>query len=222
MAKAPAAKKDILPQTSEAELLDRFKDYPAIDVIERRFTDPNDPGSLPILLKDEPKYCCMNTDHQRQLKPGAVKCHLCKLPARKWHIHTCNTDIQGRWAQMKSKGYVPVLVKELQDTEDVSDLVKKTEDTGEIYVRRGDRGKEITMKQPLELYNYIKAQQARRRKASSNAKAFRTELAERAANAKDELGRDADEAAETIYRGGIRLDTMTRSKTTLEEEAEGT
>ncbi len=200
--------------TTAEDLRERFKDFPAIDVAVRRFSDPNDPGSLPILLKDEPDGCCLNTDHQRRLKAGATRCHLCKLPARIWHIHTCNTAIEGRWAVMKSKGYVPVLVSELKDAEDVSDLFRQAEDNGEVYVRRGDRGKEITMKQPLEIYNYIKRLQADQRKQQmSSKKALNDELAERAGA---ELG---DEAGTMIHRGGISVDTMTRSRTTLAEEA---
>ena len=37
--------------TTPEALLVRFKDFPAINVIARRFSNPNDPGSLPILLK---------------------------------------------------------------------------------------------------------------------------------------------------------------------------
>lgn len=204
------------PLTTAADILERFKDYPALDVVSRRFSNPDDPGSLPILLKDEQPRCCLNSDHQRQLKPGATKCHLCKLAARKWHIHTCNTTIEGRWATMKSKGYVPVLVSELQDSEDVSDLVKVKEDDGSVYVRRGDRGKEITMKQPLEIYNYIKTLQAKQRRARErNPRLQQEELAERAGA---DLG---DEAGSFVHGGGIQVESMTRSKTTLEEEATG-
>ena len=198
-----------------ASITERFKDFPAIDVLTRRFVDPSDPGSLPILLTDEADHCCMNTDHQQRLKPGAKKCHLCKLSARKWHIHTCNTAIEGRWAQMKSKGYVPVLVKDLKDSEDISDLVRQKEENGDMYVRRGDRGKEITMKQPLEAYNYIKRLQAeQRRQRSQSPKAQREDLAEA-------VGRGlGDEAGQRVHDGGIQIESMTSERKTLGEEAE--
>jgi hypothetical protein len=204
-----------LPEThAAADLLERFKDFPAIDVISRRLLDPNDPGSLPILLKDEAAICCLSTDHQRMIKPGAVKCHLCKLPVRAWHVHWCNGSIDGRWAQLKAKGYVPVLVSELADREDVADLVKQTEENGSIYVRRGDRGKEVLMKQPLEVYAYLKAEQAKRRRAQlRDPKALQRELAERAGS---DLG---SEAGDYVARGGITVESMTRERTTLGEEA---
>lgn len=202
--------------TTKEDLLKRFEDFPAINVIERRLDNPNDPGSLPILLKGESQVACLSTTHQRALKPRATKCHQCGKPARKWHLHYCNTQIEGRWAQMKSKGYVPVLIGDLMDQEDVSDLVIQIEESGDKWVRRGDRGKEILMKQPLELYNFIKDEQARVRKARfSSKKAMREDLAEAAGK---ELG---DEAGQTIYNGGIQVESMTRSKTTLGKEAGG-
>lgn len=204
----------LAPQTPVADLMERFKDYPNFDVISRRLLDPNDPGSLPILLKDEAPQSCINTDHQRILRPGATKCHLCKLKARKWHVHYCNSDIPGRWSTMKAKGYLPVLVNELADTEDVADLHKQQEETGQMYVRRGDRGREILMKIPLEIYTHVKTAQADRLRASmKNTKALRAELAERAGA---ELG---DEAGEYIHRGGVQVESMTRERTTLGQEA---
>ncbi len=199
---------------TSASIAERFKDFPAIDVLTRRFLDPSDPGSLPILLKDEPANACMNSDHQRQLKPGATSCHLCGRPARIWHIHTCNTSIENRWSQMKSKGYVPVQIGDLQDAGDVSDLFRQKEDTGEMYVRRGDRGQEITMKQPLEAYNFIKRKQADLRNSrSQSVKSRREDLAESVGAG---LG---DEAGDMIQRGAISFESVTSDKTTLGEEA---
>ncbi len=203
-----------LPTTPVADLMERFKDYPAIDVVSRRLLDPNDPGSLPILLKDEAARSCVNTDHQRVLKPGATKCHLCKLPARIWHVHYCNSDIPGRWSTMKAKGYLPVQVSELADQEDVADLVKQKEESGAMYVRRGDRGREILMKIPLEIYTHVKTTQANRLRASmKNPKALRAELAERAGQ---DLG---SQAGDYIAGGGIQVESMTSQRTTLGAEA---
>lgn len=209
----PAPKARTL-DASAADIAERFKDFPAIDVVSRRFLDPNDPGSLPILLKGESPHCCLNSDHQRMLRAAAKTCHQCGKPARLWHIHTCNTAIEGRWAQMKSKGYVPVLIEDLLDTEDVSDLFRQKEDDGKMYVRRGDRGKEITMKQPLEIYNYLKRLQAEKRKGQARSKKFqREELAEVVGA---QLG---DEAGSAVYSGAISVEMMKHDKTTLEEEA---
>lgn len=221
MAKKPTAIASAALSTPES-IAERFKDFPAIDVISRRLINPDDPGSLPILLKGESVDACHNSDHQRRLKPGATKCHVrdadtgrpCGKPVRLWHIHTCNTAIEGRWAQMKSKGYVPVLVDELLDQEDVSDLVRRKEDDGKMYVRRGDQGKEITMKQPLEIYNHIKRLQAEQRTSRANsARARKEDLAEAVGAG---IG---DEAGSMVQRGAIRYEEHTSTKTTLAEEA---
>lgn len=193
------------------ELLERFKDYPAIDVISRRFNDPNDPGSLPILLKGEDPNCCTNTDHQQKMKPGATTCPICKRPARQWYVRYFNLAQEGRNAQMRGKGYIPVEVKELQDSDDISDLYRSDKD---MYVRRGDRGQEILGKQPLELFMAIKKKQhAARMSRSMSVKAMRADLAESAGR---ELG---DEAGTSIHGGDIQIESMTRVKTTLGEEA---
>lgn len=195
-----------------ASILKRFKDYPAIDVISRRFLDPNDPGSLPILLKDEESSACINSDHQNKLRAGAATCHLCRKPARKWLVRWVNTSIEGRWGQIRSKGYIPVEVDELKDTQDVSDLVRQKED-GRVYVRRGDRGGEALCKIPLELYNYLKRAQRESLKTRGNSKKAMREDLEEAAGA--ELG---DEAGQMIHDGGISIESMKRTSRTLDEE----
>lgn len=200
------------PLANGTALLERFKDFPAIDVVARRFMDPNDPGSLPILLKDEDIRSCVNSDHQYKMRSGDTVCRFCKAPTRKWYVRYFNLAEQGRNAQMRAKGYVPVDVKELQDADDVADLYRSKEDT---CVRRGDRGQEILAKQPLELHLEIK----RRRRAARDERArdvrkVQSDLAE-AAGA--ELG---DEAGTRIHAGDIRVESMTRSKTTLAEEAD--
>lgn len=214
----PAPKKArALPVIDKAALLERFKDYPAFDVLERRFSDPNDPGSLPILLKDEANDACINSDHQGRMREGATVCHLCKKPTRMWMVRWVNTGIEGRWGQIKSKGYVRVELSELKDSNDVSDLVRQKEDggamDGKVFVRRGDRGGEVLCKMPLEIYNYLKrAQRETQRVRNNSKKAMASDLAE-AAGA--ELG---DEAGQTIHDGGISVESMTRSRRSLEDE----
>lgn len=193
-------------------ILERFKDYPAIDVISRRFANPADPGSLPILLKDEDANCCVNSEHANRLREGAVTCHLCKKPARKWFVYWFNLAREGRNAQMRAKGFVAVEIKELADANDISDLFKSKEDG---YVRRGDRGQEILGKMPLELYNAVKARQrATWTKSAVSAKKLRADLAEAAGN---ELG---DEAGQSIHEGGIKIESLKQSRTTLGDEAD--
>lgn len=207
----PVAKAKPAPKLDTANILERFKDYPAIDVISRRFNNPNDPGSLPILLKDESADACVNTDHQLVLRPGATQCQKCQRPARKWYVRFGNTGQEGRWAQLRAKGYMPVDVGELMDSQDVADLVKGA---GDSYVRRGDRGQEVLVKMPLELYLAVKRLQREQRDARMTSKASLTaDLSEAAGH---ELG---DEAGQTIHDGGIQVESLTRSRTTLHEEA---
>lgn len=200
-----------VPATKDA-ILDIFKDYPAIDLVSRRFNNPDDPGSLPILLKGEDRNCCVNSGHQNKLKPAATICPLCKKPARYWYVRFTNTSIEGRWSTMVTKAYLPVEIADLLDEQDVADLVKSTSDK---YVRRGDAGKEILMKIPLGIYNEIKRLQgAKRRAEARDFKKIRSALAETAGR---ELG---DEAGQTIHDGGIQIESMKTSKSTLSEELE--
>lgn len=220
-----------IPIVDPVGLLERFKDYPAIEVITRRFNDPTDPGSLPILLKDEDAHCCTDTGHQDLLPSGATVCPIralipdeinkprrtgprCGKPVRVWYVRWVNVTWEGRWAAIKAKGYVPVEIADLKDEQDVADLVRQPESGGQLYVRRGDRGQEILCKMPLELFTYIKRQQRDAyAKRNNSKKAMVSDLAE-AAGA--ELG---DEAGQTIHDGGIRVESMKRTKTTLGEES---
>lgn len=194
-------------------LKERFGDFPALEVLTRRYNDPSDPGSLPILLKDENDHCCQNTDHQLRLPAGATACPRCKLSARKWRVRWFNLDVDGRSSQMRALGYIGVPMAMLKDANDVADLYRSDRDT---YVRRGDRGQEILGYQPLEAHNAIKAKQREQREsAMRSSKRLRDELAE---NAGKELG---DEAGQAIHDGDIRVESMKRHRATLGDEAEG-
>lgn len=207
----PGASAAALGTTPEA-LLERFKDYPAIDLIGRQLNAPGDPGTLPILLRDEDRDACTNTDHQWTLTPGATKCHACGKPVRKWHVRTINTGIEGRWASVKTRGYVPVDIAELYDREDVGDLVEGTADS---YARRGDTGREVLVKRPLELHLAIKRREWEKRNESMRSKKqIRQTLAEAAGVA---LG---DEAGQTIHDGGIKVESMKQTRSTLGAEFE--
>lgn len=205
------APKTIIAQGDAASLAARFKDFPAIDVLTRQMANPTDPGSLPILLKDEAGESCVNSEHINRLRPGAAKCHLCKKPARKWYVRWCNFGQEGRASQIRAKGYVGIEIKEMQDSDDVADLYRSEKDT---LVRRGDRGQEILCKRPLEVHNYIKGKQRDTWNANAkSAKKMRSSLAESAGR---ELG---DEAGQTIHDGGIQVE-VTRRRGTLGGEAE--
>jgi hypothetical protein len=197
---------------SPAALLDAFKDYPAIDIVSRQFQNPNDPGSLPILLKDEDPNACINSDHQNRLKIGATVCQ-CGKPARKWYVRWFNLAQEGRNAQMRAKGFIVVEVRELQDADDISDMYDDAKNAGQ-KVRRGDRGQEVLGKMPLPLWLERKRRQREiRNDAFMSAQARREERAESAGRA---MG---DEAGQTIYDGGIREERFRSHKTNLGDEA---
>lgn len=199
------------PVLDGADLVARWKDFPAIDVLERRLLDPGDPGSQPILLKDEDPHCCVNSEHQNALRAGSTKCHVCKKPVRKWYVRYFNLAQAGRAGQMRAKGYLGVEIKELQTADDVADLYRSDKDG---LVRRGDRGQEMLGKQPLEFYNEVKRRQRAIRDARmQSASARRHDLADAAGRA---LG---DEAGTSIHGGMIKEEFMRREQTTLEEEA---
>lgn len=205
--KAAAAVQDAI---STDDMLERFKDFEAIDVISRRFNDPDDPGSLPILLGDESPDACVNSDHQNRMKENTKNCHLCGRPNRRWYVRFINSSQEGRFAQIKAKGYLPVPVAKLRDEHDISDLVKGTLDG---WARRGDRGQEILVYMPLEAYNRIKkAQKSKRMERFTSRKHMQTDMASHAGS---ELG---SEMGEAVARGGIQFESFQRTKSSLAEE----
>jgi hypothetical protein len=145
------------PAGTDAALLAKYKDFPGIKVLERRMDAPDLPGTLPIRLTDEPAY--VQDPHGKK---------------RRWYVRWINC-VDGRYSQVTdAMGYVPVRVEELQNRESVIGL----SDAKDGIVRRGDRGQEVLVKMPLEVYTRIKArQQELRTKRSRNAKAVREDLA---------------------------------------------
>lgn len=206
-----AATKKALPQ-SKADLLERFKDYPGIKAFERALESPEGPGSLPILLVDEDPHACVDTGHQQALKVGAVRCHLCGRPARKWYLRHVNTKQEGRVASVKARGLVPVQFAELAQPDEIANLVTSTDG----LVHTGTNGAKVLYKIPLDLYNLRKrAERDSRQRRQANPKRVREDLANDAGRASG-LGA---EAADTIYRD---LEYSEKKiHTTLQEEAAG-
>lgn len=176
-------------------LLDKYKDFGGVKVIERRLENPDPVGSLPIRLKDEPSHSEDPLGHKRT-----------------WYLRWINGEIDGRWAQIvDGMGYVAVTVDELQNPQAIAGLAKSEDG----LVRKGDRGKEILVKMPLELYHAIKrAQQERRERRARNARLVKQDLA-------DSAGRTlGDEAGETIDKS-FTVDVLKRHKSTIGEELDG-
>ncbi len=212
------------PATVE-ELTERFKDFPAADILTRRFQQPDDFSSLPILLKDEPRESCCNSEHQNALHLGQTICQYqrvdketgrfveppCGRPVRRWRIRWANTAQEGRWSQIRALGWVSVEIRELHDVQDVSDLVKGPD----AAVRRGDRGQEILVKQPLDAYIELKRRQREQRtRRDTSRAALQQDLAEAAGQ---QLG---DEAGTQLAKGAITVESLSAKRTTLGAELE--
>lgn len=224
MAKKALPKQSAAVAMSEESLREAFKDFPTVDLLTRRFSNPGDPGSLPILLKDESPDSCINSEHQHRVKPNQTHCTVvdretgkrCGKPVRKWFVYWGNTNKEGRWSQLMAKAYVAVEVTQLRDEMDVADLVKRNEDGKRVFVRRGDRGQEVLLHMPLAAWNIIKG-----KRRADNAARMQSASARRNARA-ETLGRKfGNEAGEYAYQGGIREESFRVERTTLGQEAEG-
>lgn len=178
--------------SADTALLEKYKDFPGIKVLERRIDHPDLPGSLPIRLKDEPTYL---------QDPQGKK--------RIWYLRWINGGEAGRFSQVTdAMGYVPVHRDELQN----QDAVLGLSDSKDGIVRRGDKGQEVLVKMPLELYTRIKArQQDARTRRSRNAKLVKQDLANAA-------GRDlGSEAGDTIH-DEFSVEVRRGKRTTIGEE----
>ena len=211
----PAPKAAPVDMTPDS-LKEAFGSFPTYELLTRRISDPRDPGSLPILLKDEDPNSCINSEHINSVRPNQTHCKICRKPVRKWFVYWGNTDKEGRWSSLMARGYVPVEVKQLRDEMDVADLVKTVDDQSRVLVRRGDRGKEVLCHVPLVAWLLTKAQ------ARENAK-LRSQSATARRDARAEaLGRKfGDEAGEYAHHGGIREESFKTERTTLGEEYAG-
>src|SRR5690348_14791078 len=193
------AQVDSLPRSAglPPERLEKYKDFKGIQAIERRVLSGDEQGTVDIRLKDEPPY---------------VQDPLGKK--RIWYTRWINTKWPGRWAHVTQVlGYVPVYVSELLDPQAIADLFKNPADGADPMVRRGDRGEEILVKYPLELYTFAKRQKAElRERRSRNAKIVKEEIANQAGRT-DGFG---SEAADAIYED-FNLE-LRRRKTTLGAE----
>jgi len=193
-AKANAVPRNASPPHS---LLEKYKDFPGIKAIERRMLTGDDVGSVDIRLKGEPSFL----DDPKGKK-------------RVWYLRWVNTNWPGRWVHVTQQlGYVPVRVSELLDPESIPNLHRKADDGADPFVRIGEKGQEVLVKYPLELYNASKrAKQELRERRSRNAKIVKEEMANNAARA---LG---DEAADTIHD---EFDlTLRRTRSTLGAESQ--
>ena len=160
-----------------ALLKDEFKDYEAIELVERRVLVGED-VSDDIRLADEPGIL---------EDPAGAR--------RIWKLRKFNFAVEGRAAKAVAEGYVKVKRSELRDTETLPTLSQQDE-----YVRLGDRGLEVLCKMPLRLYDYKKRRDlARRAGKLSSASAMRDHVANRVAAMAGNAGDSADQAGSFVH-----------------------
>ena len=212
MARVPNAKTEPAPLSITPDALkEKFAAYPELQIWERHMLDPNDPGSLPILLKDDPSPACGDLGHALKAKPFAMKCPTCRIPFRLWYVRWGNLAEQERWSTLKHRGYIKVHVKDLRDVDEIAGL---TDSKPDDMVTRGDKRGEALVKKPFGYYVESQREKERLLKARRNPKRVKSELAESA-------GRDiGDEAGQTIH-DHLHIEQDIRHKSTLAEELGG-
>lgn len=141
---AVAVQQNTVTAKLDAELaahLDEFKDYPAIQVFERRTLVGID-ANTDIRLRGEVPVTEDPRGQQRQ-----------------WKLRWFNFAKEGRAQMASAEGYLKVKWDELQDREAV---VGATTNTTDEFVRKGERGLEVLHKMPMKLYDYKKRRDAAR------------------------------------------------------------
>lgn len=209
--KAKAAAAETVLTTRDA-LRERFKDFPAIDLVDRRLEHPYDAGSVPILLVDEPENSCDDIGHAYRHKPNALLCKLCtpKRPFRVWYVRWINAGEPERWSRVRKRGYVKVLVKELQNRDDVIGLQDAKDDDP---VTRGDRKQELLAKKPFPYYiEERREKQAREEARKKSKQALKESLV---ASAERAFG---DEAGQTMH-DQLRIEEIRHERSSLETES---
>jgi hypothetical protein len=206
--KKPAAEPLTLTPSALAE---KLKDYPELKIWERHMLDPHDPGSLPILLKDDPNPNCGDLGHALKAKPFAVKCGECRKPFRMWYVRWGNLAEQERWSTLKNRGYIRVHVKDLADADDIAGLSDAKPDD---VVTRGDRKGEALVRKPFAYYVESQREKERQHRARRNPRRVKQELA-------DEAGRQLGDEAGQSTHDHLHIEQDIRHKTTLAEELGG-
>lgn len=193
--------------TREA-LLETFESYPEMKIWERRLADPADPGSLPILLKDDPDPCCGDIGHALKAKVGGIRCALCKLPFRRWYVRWGNLAEDGRWSTLRARGYIKVKVSDLADAGDVVGMAEAKPDD---LVTRGDRKGEVLVKIPFVVKIEAYREKQRRYNASMKPKALKEAIVA------DAEGQYGDHGGEMTHRH-LTIEEQKRPSSTLEAE----
>jgi len=161
-------------------LLEEFKDYPSIQVFERRTLVGID-ANTDIRLKGEVP---VTEDPRGQ--------------SRQWKLRWFNFAKEGRAQQAAAEGYLKVKWDELQDRETV---VGATTNTTDEFVRKGERGLEVLHKMPMKLYDYKKRRDAARQSGKlESATAMRDHMANSVAGRVGAMGGNGSQAGDFIAK----------------------
>lgn len=206
--KTPAPTKAPIVSVSD-DMREAFKDYPDVALLERRLEHPDDPGSVPIYLKDDPRPSCDEVQHFAKAR-GKGSCPVCAVPFRRWKIRSVNSAMPNRLhGILHHKRYVKVRKDELMDPDLIPDLAAGTDE----FVRRGEGGKIVVVKMPFPYYAAIKLRElAQRQERMSNAQKVKSDLADDAGSA---LG---DEAGDSISKMSA---DFSRPRSTVQDELTG-
>ncbi len=206
-AKATTTNAPVATTALGKKLQDEFADFPDIALLERRLEHPDDPGSTPIFLKDDPQPSCDEIQHFAKAKGKGV-CPICRVAFRRWKVRSINSAMPNRLhGVIHNKRYIKVRKDELADPDQIADLVQNGLDE---FARRGEGGKIVLVKMPFMAYAAIKLRELdARMRRDRNPQKMKSDLADAAGSA---LG---DEAGETISKMQAEF---SRPSSTIQDE----
>lgn len=166
----------------------------------RQETDavPDHPKATPDQLESEVKIPTVSVLERRLLDPFATSSTPIRLKDKSMTVRWVNSAIEGRYHRARhEQGWEPVRVEELEDKEDIADLAESPDG----IVRRGERGKEVLMKMPAEVYERIQMRKAEvRQQRSRSSSRQKEELVNAAA---DRYGPEAGEYLDRHVKGEV-------------------
>lgn len=127
------------------------------------------------------------------------------VPGR-WYCRWINTQLDGRWnTVVHRKRFIPVAVKELSDPRALTGFNASPEG----YVTRGDRGQEVLVRIPQDVWDRIQQGKAERLIAKAQSQSAQKEALQNAL-----AGQYGAEAAEAVrdFKGTITSGTVLESR----------
>lgn len=124
-----------------------------------------------------------------------------------WYCRWINTQLDGRWNEVvHRKRFIPVAVRELSDPRALTGFNASPEG----YVTRGDRGQEILVRIPQDIWDRIQQGKADRLRAKIHSQSAQKEQLQNAIAAWPKGGPEAAEAVRefkgTILEGTERVE----------------